>query len=61
MDPPLIGNQASDISHSSHPCRNEFYHNHLKLLPPPRQPSDVVLASSAGGPGFISLSRTASY
>ena len=34
----------------------------LKLLPPPpRQPSDRVLASSAGGPGFNSQSRTASY
>ena len=30
-------------------------------IPPPRQPSDRVLASSAGGPGFNPQSRTASY
>ena len=29
--------------------------------PPPRQPSGIVLASSAGGPGFNPQSRTASY
>ena len=29
--------------------------------PPHRQPSGRVLASSAGGPGIIPLSRTASY
>ena len=31
------------------------------LVPPPRQPSGTVLASSAGGPGFNPQSRTASY
>ena len=30
-------------------------------IPPPRQPSGIVLASSAGGPGFNLQSRTASY
>ena len=29
-------------------------------IPPPRQPSGIVLASSAGGPGFNPQSRTAS-
>ena len=30
-------------------------------IPPPRWPSGIVLASSAGGPGFNPQSRTASY
>ena len=40
----------------------EKYHTkHMLCLPPPRQPSGIVLASSAGGPGFNPQSRTASY
>ena len=37
--------------------------SHIKLfiLIPPREPSGIVLASSAGGPGFNPQSRTASY
>ena len=37
--------------------------NHLLLgiVPPPRYPSGIVLASSAGGHGFNPQSRTASY
>ena len=31
------------------------------ILPPPRKPRGIVLASSAGGPGFNPQSRTASY
>jgi len=30
-------------------------------VPPPRTPSDRVMDSSAGGPGFTPQSRTASY
>ena len=33
----------------------------IPRLPPPRQPSGIGLASSAGGPGFNPQSRTASY
>ena len=33
----------------------------LFISPPPRQPSGIVLASSAGRPGFNPQSRTASY
>ena len=44
--------------------QNIFFQNDsyiYKSLPPPRQPSGRVLASSAGGPGFNPQSRTASF
>ena len=43
-------------------CHLMFYISHLfNYTPPPRYPSGIVLASSAGGPGFNHQSRTASY
>ena len=40
---------------------NNMYRLSKTDLPPPRQPSGRVLASSAGGPGFNPQSRTVSY
>ena len=41
---------------TAHLIRNTY----IGSVPPPRQPSGRVLASSAGGPGFNPQSRTAS-
>ena len=40
---------------------SKFLGDFLNFLPPPRCPSGRVLPSSAGGPGFNPLTRTASY